>query len=83
MIAGTITIDTGAGYDSATIRGSYPNVILGVDLGAGNDTFELTGDVGAISALDGDGGNDDLDIPAAQYALYSSVITGFETIQLT
>lgn len=83
-IIGNINVFSEGGNDKVYVSGSLSNVVLGVNLGAGDDSLWMSGIVGAISSLDGENGKKDtIELPNWVYDAFASGIQGFEKITRT
>lgn len=83
-ITGDINVFSEGGNDKVYVSGDLSNTVLGVNLGAGDDSLWISGIVGGISFLDGGTGKkDSLELPNWVYEAFASSIRGFEKITRT
>lgn len=83
-ITGNINVFSEGGNDKVWVSGDLSNAVLGVNLGAGDDSLWISGIVGAISSLDGGNGKKDtIELPSWVYDAIASSIKGFEKITRT
>lgn len=83
-ITGDINVFSEGGNDKVYVSGDLSNAVLGVNLGAGDDSLWISGIVGAISSLDGGNGKKDtIELPSWVYDAFASSIKGFEKITRT
>ena len=85
---GTLTVDAsavGAGHNLDFVLSSTTTSVIGVTSGAGNDSFDFTGNFHATDALNGGAGNDTVTLNGNTYSspvtLGAGTFTSIETLR--